>query len=353
MVQIDESSARNDGKVIRAFLKDPLNRKSFDAFYKLCYQVTIGYLRYLQGRGYPIPIEKHQAENPLSDVAIDLLGSLLQSRTDEPFFVIYDYYKRHGIKEYESAGSKELAWHMTVLVRGHAKKEMSKIRKEADPQIDNLKKRFKDILRGHGYGAFTGSDERTEFVFWKEYENDLRQDKPPVSHELLKDIVGRAYAECKDRTEWCRLIFEMLNQEKEYQNFIRRQDLITAVIAINAEHVELYGSKPTRFPSPEMALIDDQLEEARKTALEIAKQDTIKKFLNKGRITSDESDRFLTAVEHYLTDLGQNGNPDSIPEYFRLVMPPDVHSLYLNKYKHVFETVINRAVEEFRNYLKE
>jgi len=72
MIHHDVISTEYLGDVIRIFLSNPLDRGTFKAFYTLCVRQTVGYLRFLQSQGWSLPIEKHDQENPLTDVAIDI-----------------------------------------------------------------------------------------------------------------------------------------------------------------------------------------------------------------------------------------------------------------------------------------
>jgi len=75
----------NSGKAIKAFLLNPVDKRTFGTFYSVCFSQTITYLRYLKSRNWKLPIEKSENENPLADLAIDILGPLLQSCPGEPF----------------------------------------------------------------------------------------------------------------------------------------------------------------------------------------------------------------------------------------------------------------------------
>jgi hypothetical protein len=298
-------------------------------------------------------VEKSDAENPLADLACDILGGLLRSRDDSPHFVIYDYFTRHGITDFESTDPKELFWHFSVLLRGFIKKELSNLPGDRDPQVDLLKRRFKDILREAEYSNFTGADDSTKFAHLAANGNNLRYNKSPIPPDELERLVMNAFADSGSRREWCRRIFKLLDRIPEYQNFVRLSDLLTAVIKVNSEHLELYYGRPTYRPYPEDGITDDMLTQARDQAVEYIKNHSLSRFLKQNRLTADEVDKYADAARHFLTDLSHTGSPDPIPGYFRLVMPADTHRLYLKRHKYCFETAINEALEEFRRILNE
>jgi len=322
------------------------------ALYRVCLSQTIAYLRTLQASGRILPVEKSKRENPLADLACDLLGGLLQSRDDAPYFIVFDYFKRHGVVDFESADPEEIYWRFSVLMRGYIKKELSRMPGDRDPQTDLLKRRFKDILRGPEYGDFIAPDGKSRCVHLADNRDNLRPDNPPISVDELERLVAEAFADSNNRREWCRKCFQMLNRMTEYQNFVRLSDLLTEVIKVNSEHLELYCG-PGFHPSAEDAVTEDMLAQAREQAIVYIKNHSLRRFLRQGRLTDNEAEKLIVAVEHYLTDMAQNGNPDPIPEYFRLVMPKSQHRFYLKRYKYFFETVINEALEEFRRFLRE
>ena len=59
------------------------------------------------------------------------------------------------------------------------------------------------------------------------------------------------------------------------------------------------------------------------------------------------------AAEEYLIDFFDGTGADAIPVYFREALPQVDPKEYPHKYKYVFETLINGAVEEMRRRLQE
>lgn len=338
--------------ILHNFLKNPLSRKCFDPFFKLCYRQTIGYLRYLGAKGQKLPLDSINPEKAFEDLAIDILGGFFQSRRDKPFHIIFDYYEREGIADFQAPDGEQLFDLFLILLRGFIKKELAKICKQEKPQLDHLKRRFKDILSGASYGSMRSRIQAAEYIYLMKYYDVLRKEAEPVLYEDLIQIVEKAYLDSKTREEWCAGIFKILDQSENFQNFIKKHEILKAVIAVNAKYVELDGIQPSRLPSPNELSVRMAVRDAIPIAIQWSRQNIIQIFLNKGRISPNEAEQFLHAVNNYLNDFGYNGDPDPIPDYYREVMPKNSHLSYLKKHKYIFDSIVNKTLEYFKEILK-
>jgi len=339
------------GRILQAFLLNPLNRRAFDSFFKTCYSHTVGYLRYLKAKGFQLPLEHKADGDPFGDLAIDLLGTFLRSAKENPFPIVFDYFNKAGISDPDQADPDELHHHFTVLLRGHIRRQLSRLKTQQDPQIDHLKRRFKEILIVPRFGSMQGSGGE-KCLFLTQYRHDLRGDKSPLPYDELVQIVERAYLKSTSRTAWCLNIFELLNQATEYQRLVKKHELLAAIVSVNAKYIDADGLQPTGLPTAENALLMRDIEEAIAQTLAWLEESVLSTFVRKSRINADEAQRFSVASERYLSDLAHAGETDTIPQYFREVMPESEQTRYLKDYKHVFETTINNAVEDFKERLK-
>jgi len=349
------------GRIVRAFLISPLNRKTFDSFFKTCYSHTLGYLRYLKAKGFQLPLEHRSDGDPFGDLAIDLLGTFLRSTKDKPFPIVFDYFKKVGISDPDQADPDDIYHHFTLLLRGHIRQQLSRLKAQQDPQIDHLKRRFKEILIAPRFGSMQGSSGE-ECLFLIQHSRNLRggnrsQARPstsklPIPYDELLQIVERAYLKSTSRTAWCLNIFELLNETTEYQNLVKKHELLAAIVSVNAKYIDADGLQPTGLPTAENALLMRDIEEAIAQTLVWLGETVLSGFVRKGRINGDEAERFRAASERYLSDLAHTGETDPIPQYFREVMPESEHDRYLSEYKYIFETTINDAVEDFKERLK-
>ena len=345
------SSSDSHGHIVQAFLLNPLNRKTFDSFFKTCYSHTVGYLRYLKAKGFLLPLEHKTDGNPMADLAIDILGTFLHSTKENPFPVVFDYFNKLDLIEADDVNVDDLYHYFSVLLRGHIRQQLSRLKVEQDPQIDHLKRRFKEILKAPCFGSMQKSRSE-EFLCSTQYSDNLREDKRPMPYEELLRIVETAYVNSTTRTAWCQNIFELLDKETEYQNLVKKHELLAAIVSVNAKYVDADGLQPTRLPTPEDALLMEAIEEAIAQTLLWLREAVLNGFVRKGGISGEEAERLVVASEQYLSDLAHAGETDPIPQYFREVMPKSEHARYLKDYKHVFETTINKAVEDFKERLK-
>ncbi|MEW5995414.1 MAG: hypothetical protein AB1744_13610, partial [Candidatus Zixiibacteriota bacterium] len=135
------------GGLIAAFLKHPLNRRLFDRFFRLCCDETAGYLRYLRARGFRLPLDLSSDTDGLQNLAIDLLGTFLASPGGRPFPILMDYFKKTVRSELTQPDPAQLYHRFRALLHGHIRQERTRLFAAQDPQIENLKRRFKETLK--------------------------------------------------------------------------------------------------------------------------------------------------------------------------------------------------------------
>lgn len=337
--------------VIRSFLFNPLHKKCFDNFFSLLFSQTKQYLRYLRACGWVIPLEKESLEYSLNDLAYDILGSLLASKRDAPFYIIFDFFKRHGIEDFAAVDEQLLKSHMVILVRGFIKRELGELRKLSDPMAENLKRSAEYSLEKLGSVKTKDASVHNQ-VFLKRHEANLRSDKELISITSLKEIVLQAFNNSNTTPQWCSAVFELLNEREEYQNCLVRPDLISMMIRVKSEFVDVYGIFHGTIETPHETHIRNLSADALESALNHLKEIEIARFEQKGRIKAIDSAKLLAACRCYLEDKYLNGGEDSIPTYFRQAMPHVSQQDYLKNYKYVFETLIVNAEERIRELLK-
>ncbi len=338
--------------ILLNFLRNPLSRRDFDTFFKVCYQQTMGYLRYLRCKGYRLPNDNRQSEKSLEDLSFDILGMFLQSRKDRPFFKIFDYYKSRGIISFQETNGEDLLNLFMILLTKNIRQELAAIRKLENPQLDHLKRRFKDILKPPVYGQFTSARGGAEFVYIEKNEKSLRIKARQVSYEDLIQIVEKAYLDSNTREEWCARIFRILDESNDLQNCLKKHELLRAVIAANSRYAEIYCDLPSRLISPAESAIRTASNEALHETMTWVRQNTIRKFLEKGRISPEEAEQFQSAVDNYLTDLGYDGDADPKPDYYFEIMPESFTRDNLRQHKYILDTIFKEAHDHFVESLK-
>ena len=334
--------------IVSSFLQDPRDRKRFGALFGLSLNLTRAFLNKLKSLGWRLPVYDNDDERSISDLAIDILIELFKSKSQRPFYIIYDFYSRQGIRDFDK-DIDEIYDQFRILLWSSTRQTLYRLSSQENPQIANLKRRIKDILKGDEY-SFYGNDKKS--VYLSGNEISLQSDKPLIPKDNLVNIVETAYLRSKTRSGWCRKIFNLLGEQSEYCGILDIAVLIDTIVSVNARHVELDGNYSANLPTPQTSLQQTIIKKATVRALDTVKSNHISHFLEKGKMTEEESKYFYEAVEKYLLDKGSDGTTDLIPEYFREVTPGTLHKAYLKKYKYIFETIINKADEYFVNYLK-
>jgi len=146
-----ESASKLYGPVIRTFLERPHDKNCFDRFYTICYNHTVGFLRRRKAMGYYLPLDQFSGNDPIADLAIDVLGFLLESKAGRSFHRILDHFTRVFGHNSGEVNDEALYAAFRSLVYGQARQNLSRIQKESDPQLEDLKRRFKDIIRDGDY----------------------------------------------------------------------------------------------------------------------------------------------------------------------------------------------------------
>jgi len=338
---------------LRLFLLNPRDKKSFDHFFEICFYSTVGYLRYLKAKGLTIELLDANVQKSLMDITYDILGDFLQTDNNCPFHIIFDYFKRHNITDFNSIDPNKLYDHFTILLRGFIRKTLYKNRKERFPQVANLERRINDIIKGNKFYIFKQNSESAEFVCLSINKEKLRRECQPL---VLTELLGIVYStfsngSTNNRVDWLNNIFAELEMATEFQNFIQKYDLIRAIVYVNDDFVELDGSSFSAFPQPDTMNLRREIDEKRLKSQEHS-HEIIKNYIDKGRISYQEGELFCAAVRRYLTDFAFDGQTDKIPAYFFEIFPGYSQEKYLKKYKYVFETIINTAREDFVKRLK-
>lgn len=299
-----------------------------------------------------MPTERQSDSHALADLAMDMLGTFLQSSNEQPYWVVFDYFNRIEIDDIVNTDDDELYHQFRILLQGYVRKELSRLRGGTDPQIHNLKRRFKDVLKEPEYIVSRIDGNCIDLVYLRKHQHNLRDTLPPLSYESLTTIVEKAYLNSTNRKQWCQGVFELVDSHEVCQNLVKKHELLSAAVAVNLRYCDLDGIRPTKLTSPDHGLIVRAINEARSETLDWMRESVLNKYVRKSQITQDEANRFRVAFEQFSTDLAHVGEVDLLPVYFREVMPDDKHDQYLEDYKYVFETAMDSAKEDFLSRLK-
>jgi len=339
------------GESIRAFLQAPVSPRRFRTFFDLCCATTIGLLNYYRSRGYPVPIERADVQAALSDLACTLLGEFFQTTSDEPFPLIFDYFSRHGVEDLEAVSAEDLYDHFRVLLAGFVKQQLFRRRKSENPQAEILKRRIKDILQPPDYLRFRPNPSSQMMVARADRSAGLRQEAAPLPYAVLRDLVQQAYYDTHTRTAWCLAVFARLDSECGHRNYLPLNDLLLAMVQVNATELEEVVPGPSEPLPPELGAAYQAVGRVINATVTWSRDHVVPQFVQRGRLAAVDTEAYMKAVELYLLDLAYSGGTDLLPRYFREVMPVESHAQYLKTHKYAFEAVIRGSTERFRELL--
>jgi hypothetical protein len=349
---MQQAETINRGSSIITFLADPQDRVKFDAFFQFCYHRVLGYLYFLQAKGYQLSVDSSASGSPLHGLTIDILGSLLRRKKGQPFYLVFDYFHQNGITDFQNADSDELYEKFKALLFRFIRQELSKLKNETDPQIANLKRRINEILKRDNYIVLPSNPSGIERVMLSNKKNQNLTESPIIPYEEILRITEESYLKSNNRVEWCRNIFETLDMTSKYQKILIKHELISAIIAVNSKYVEVENIKSVYTHDAEEEILLRKAEQSIQEILPWLRMNILENFIEKRRLTPEYADCFAKAAEMYLRDFVFSPPTDLLPQYFREVMPPDEHKDYLKKYKYLFETAIQKIEEEFLRRLK-
>jgi hypothetical protein len=302
--------------------------------------------------GWKLPLDETDPDRAMVNLLIDILGRLLSPHHGRDYGMIFENLERQGFSDYDAASDEQLEHCLQVQIRGFVKKELSRLTRQEDPQIANLKRRIDETLRDEEYASEDAHSKGQSMIWLRVYKEDLRIDKPLIPYEDLVEIVREQAQENLTRTSWCRAVFDALNELTQYQNRLKRFELFNAMIHVSFELVELEGFQQAHLPTPRQALLQLEFAREKDATIEWLKSGRVAQFRNRDVLTALNVTGLVQAVDRYLTDLTNGGETDSLPQYFRESMPAETHDNYLKDFKHIFETLIRDAEEEFKTRVK-
>ena len=334
---ITEPAGHRDStdEIIRQFLLAPRRRTGFDPFFRFTAACTISYLRRLGRHGWRLPVDDRTDRDPVADLALDLLGEILQSKPGRPFHRVFEYFRAAGITPADLADQSGLTDLYLIFLRRQIRQQLSRLRKQVDSQIENLKRRIRETLEA------TKNQRHSETI---PSDSTERSDIPD---ELLHRLAEETYLESTSRSDWCLRLAAHLEQEEQYRSNVPISRLQAVMVRVNAAYADLDGSLlHGQYNSSALAL-QGAAEKARCATIEFVGRDIIPAFADKGRLTSEDAAGLLSICNLYLADWAACGETDRIPKYFREQMPPDRQERYLKDYKYILDTIIARARERF------
>ncbi|MGB5105323.1 MAG: hypothetical protein WBP29_11920 [Candidatus Zixiibacteriota bacterium] len=340
-----------DNLALSCFLRHPEDRQAFTAFFRMCHKLTVGSLKYLQRRGYRLPVGPHNSFAGISDLAIDVLGTFLRCEKGVRFGVVFNYFTKQGNIDLQTADGAMLMSRFRALLLGYVRQELFRITQQEYPEAADLKRRLNQILANDKYSAVSADGHSAMMCLTTSLES-VRSNRPTILLEILERLAEEAYLTTRSIEEWCAKIFSLLIQRDEYAPVISKHHLLAVAVKISATHLEVDSIAPSALPTPAQLALSSELEKLRAEVSEFIRTEVITRFVRQGRIAKESSACYERAVEMFLADKSNGNGVDLLPKYFRETMPEAEHEHYLKRHKYVFETVMNRAEMEFVERIK-
>jgi len=338
-------------KIVAKFFISPKNKASFDPFFALSLNITKRYLSHLKRRGFTFSNSYITDEHSLENLAYDILGYFMASKCNNPFYIIYKYFRKTGITDFQNRDPLVLFGHYLRLLKGFIHQQLTKLNKEEDPQRENLKRRFKEILNESEFEEILIKEKSVHYCLIRQKDN-LRNDQPYIDIESLEQIILEAFNKSKNRREWCHSIFKKLAEFENFQNLIKKSDLLILVVKINYQFLYDPDNYFTKSTSIEGLVLQHAVKNAIEFTLNAVQQNCISTYIGKNKVSKDGGKNILKACNDLLEDFGASGEYDSFPTYFLEFYPSVSQADYQKKYKNVCDTVFRKALDIFKDKLK-
>ncbi len=338
-------SDKSAAQVIREFLCNPREYFRQKAFFELCFREIKTCLIYLRRTGYGLPLEDADLNNALNNLTCTLLVRALGEGSEDPYGRVFQWAEKF---DPDTVSVDDLEYRFIGFIKNSTRQKLSRLKNENNPQIANLKKRFKKILQGPDYTF----NSKNNFIAYGSAP-DPADNRPMIDGQALLDLARGTFDQSLSRVKWCANIFQGLKKMPEFSPWIRMSSLIAAVVRVNSEFIEYESSAEWQFPSQGYEMLKKQAHQARERTLASLKTGKLQYFIDKGAIEPGEGSLFLKSVDMFLHDIIDDCSREKIPYYFYELMPEEKHKLYLDSYKYVFETVINTAEELFRDFMSD
>lgn len=338
-------------EVLKRFLMAPIDSERFRDFFEVVYRLTIAGLVYKSNRGYKLPSSSDGASGDISQAAYDVLGALLRRDGEYPYHIIFDYYEKLGISDFAGCDAAVLYDRFRALVLSFVGQELYRMRNQEDPGVAKIKVRISRVLNAPAYAHRT-IGERQELIGLSGLPDNGSSGRDLMPYDELLRLVEECYLETTTMELLVRQVFEQLATEKRFSAWVWQHEFTKAVVTVICRHVEIEAPAISCLPTATQLVLQQEIERECVAAIDVVRQDCAGRFVAKGRISEVEANRLVDAARVYLADLANGGATDPIPRYFAEAMPAEAVERYLADYKYIFETIIGKAVEEFREHVR-
>ena len=344
-------ASERDIEVVRDFLTEPASLRHQSRFWEVCVPIALGYIRTHSALSLPFPVADIDPSKTNADLATSCLSYLLEPVDRRLYAKVFDFFRRRKITDFSRTDPRELYYQLTVLVRGHIRREIYKQIRREDPNFSNIEKGFKNVLAADPYVTTDIAGTGDPVVCLKRNINNLRRELSPIPDDQLYSLVEEAWLSSNSYPAWCAAVFSSLDA-LDYQNYLHLRRLIKAAVEVRSIHLEFEIEPPSRPSSPDHAVESERVALCLEKTLAYLGENVLKRFIRKGRLKEAEARHYLTAFAQYINDGLYSPECDHYPEYFRANLPANTHDQYRRNYKHTFETTMNAGKAFLRQCLE-
>jgi hypothetical protein len=318
-------------RIVRSFLADPYDPSHRGSFAELIHDFGEAVV---STRWVKIALANFPQENAARDMAEDLLGELFDYRDPKnPAPLIVRYLTRQIDEKTRPERYKAL---LQGLIAGHIAQRVLDYQpdRKSIQHLINLamKSKLYETLRFGGKECWA----------LRLTINRRRPDRIHVDDTTLRELCDEAYRKEKLTPKRCRHVFELLDTEERFRNFLECNRFRIRMADVILESV--VAPLPAES-DPRNDYLDSVFQILSERAVEVSLREDLPGPTGGGRFAEWELAAIRKALHNFMTDFACHREMDSWPCYLKECLPLEASSGYEARYKYPWDTVTRQCVK--------
>lgn len=242
--------------------------------------------------------------------------------------------------------AEEVTQMLHHLLRNKLSQQFSELYGEIDPQYKKILRNIHVLINKSG--GFRMLQHVSGAYMHRASEKNLSLELPPFPiDELLQELLQRAHPG-DDVPDLVEKIFLVLHSQSLYRQALLLSDIIIVIrdfYFIHYRHfVEARGDEQPE--ASDEKIFQDTLHRFSRETVAVIENAVLRKQVNKGKISSEDSVKISQAMHRYLEDICRK-ETKSLFEYYVEQFPATTHAHYRTVIRKRFEYLMARTKEEF------
>lgn len=278
------------------------------------------------------------------ELANRLLERVFLESKPPHFKKLFNYFRSQGISDIQSQPADRLEELFLPFFYQQLKQALYRESRAENPEKSSIQKTIENILRGAEFSKVPG---HLDAICLTKSLDQLRPTAYPITRHLIDGLAYESVLATTKTTDLCREFFHRLEEFDDHQKFVKRRELVFALVNAVERHIHdsILGSGYSG--TPETVRQRQAIEEAAYRAMERIRTTEIAVLLEKGTVNQSEAACLVAACTTFLADRSDGGAMASYATYFRESFPSKFHDLYERTYKYRFLRLIELAEQYY------